>query len=205
MKNLYFAFSALLCAGVLAGTAFADSTFNGSGTSGTLVNSSETWLIQTNGNLGNWGSPGVGQSVARYGESAPAYGLALTFSGGSPIDVASIAAGNTVACVGNTSGDTTFCTIPSALWKAFQTGPDSIDFLAQSASADLIQSQQYFVNVFFSGAAPTSFSGVWLTSFTPTPPASTPEPSSIVLLATSLLALAGLARSAKLRRSSQRA
>lgn len=212
MKNLHLALCGIVCAGVLAGTAVADSTFSGSGSSGTLASSTETWQFNADGGaaktgyLNNWGSPGVGESVAAYGESSPAYGLMLTFSGGGAINAASISLGTAAGCTGNTSGDTTFCSVsPTTIWQAFQTGPDTIDFLAQSPSFDLTQGQYYFVNVFFNGATPTSFTGAWLTNFTPTPPSSTPEPSSILLLATGLLGLAALARSARFRGFTHRA
>lgn len=206
MKKIPLALCSLLCTGILAGTASADIAFSGSANSGTLASATETWQFNANGgattpgNLNNWGSPGVGLSVATYGEATPAYGLSLTFSGGSAIDVATLLAGNTTACVGSTSGETTFCSVsPTTLWKAFQTGPDTIDFLAQSLTADLTSGQQYFVNVFFNGATPSSFTGAWLTSFSTNPPASAPEPSSMLLLATALLGLLGFAGRARLR------
>lgn len=185
-------------------TARADSTFSGSGSSGSLSSLSETWVFNADGGaastgyLNNWGSPGVGLGSASYGESAPAYGFDITFTGGGPIDPASITLGNSSACAGTTTGGTTFCSENSAgvdVWEAFQVGADSIDFLAQNPSFSLSQGDPYFTNIFFDGTTPTSFTGTWLTNFTPTPPTPTPtitpEPSSLLLLGTGLVGIAG--------------
>ncbi|HLI76795.1 MAG TPA: PEP-CTERM sorting domain-containing protein [Acidobacteriaceae bacterium] len=194
----------ILCFGILSAVlpaaARADYMFSGSGTSGTLVSSSETWQFNHDGGaaatgyLNDWGSPGVSAGITTYGEPMAAYGFEITFSGGGTVDAASIATGNASACAGTTTGGTTFCNISTGddIWEAFQVGPDSIDFLAQNATFNLAQNDQYFVNIFFDGATPTSFTGSWLTSFTPTPPSSvTPEPSSLLLLATGFMGAAG--------------
>jgi hypothetical protein len=206
MKNFYLAMCGLICAGALVGTARADYTFSGSGSSGHLVGVSETWLFNadggaaTTGYLNNWGSPGVGAGVVAYGETSPAFGFTITFAGGSAINAASVTIGNGANCLGSTAGGSTFCTIgPTDIWQAFQTGPDTIDFLAQNSTFDLVNGQNYFVNIFFNGATPTSFTGAWLTSFTPVPPGTTPEPSSLLLLATAALGLAGKFGAGRLR------
>ncbi len=199
MKTFGVISAGLICVCTLAVSARADYMFSGSGTSGTLSSASETWQFNADGGaastgyLNNWGSPGVGSGVTAYGETSPAYGLEITFTGGGAIDPASITIGNDSACQGSTGGGTTFCnyTSGSDVFEAFLVGPDTIDFLAQSATYDVTMGEQYFVNIFFDGATPTAFTGSWLTSFTPTPPTSmTPEPSSMLLLGTGLLGIA---------------
>jgi hypothetical protein len=199
MKKLGIASLTLaLVAAMLPAAARADFAFAGSGASGTLTSPSETWVFNgdggaaTTGYLNNWGSPGVDRGLVGYGESSPAYGFEITFSGGGAIDPASVATGNGADCAGTTSGGTTFCT-DSDIWQAFLTGPDTIEFLAQNPGFDLPAGQTYFVNIFFDGTTPTSFTGAWLTSFTPTPGA-TPEPSALLLLGSGLVSIAGARR-----------
>jgi hypothetical protein len=98
--------------------------------------------------------------------------MEITFTGAGPIKSGSIAIGDGADCAGDETGGTTFCTIgPTDIWEGFTTGPDSVDFLAQSASFDLTPGQEYFVNILFSGSSigDPSFTGEFLTSFTPTP------------------------------------
>ena len=182
----------------------ADYTFSGSGSSGTLVGAGEIWTFNADGGaafigyLNDWSSPGVDAGNATYGETADAFGLDLTFTGGGTIDATSISIGNSSDCVGGTSGGTTFCTSgPSDAWVATQTGPDSISFLAQNASDYLVQGQDYFVNIFFDGATPTGLTGSWLTESTSTVPV--PEPGTIALLGSGVAALATFGFAAKRR------
>ncbi len=189
MKRMLLAITAAVFAVAAgAGSAHANYAFSGTGSSGTLVAASETWSFNYDNAVleQDWGSPGVGAGVVAYGESSPAFGMVITFQGeGVVIDSSSIAVGNGAGCVGSTFGGTTFCTLgPTDIWQAFQTGPNSIEFLAQDSSFFLSQNQDYFVNIFFSSSSvPTGFSGEWLTEFSPT---GVPEPVSVALLATGL-------------------
>lgn len=168
-----------------------------------LSASSETWLFNADGGavstgyLNDWGSPGVGAGEVPSGEAVNVYGMQITFTGGGPIDAASIAIGNSANCLGSTTGGTTFCTGSDDIWVATLAGADSINFLAQSAAFDLTPGEFYFVNIFFDGATPTAFSGDWLTTFTPTIGGSTPEPAAIGLVGfglASLLVISGRRR-----------
>jgi hypothetical protein len=181
--------------------ASANFVFSGSGTSGTFQGqASEPWELNADGgNPNNWGSPGVGNSVTPYLESQAAFGLDLTFFGVGPIDPASIVIGSAAACVGASSGGTTFCDTPvigETPWLAFLTGTNSIAFRAQDASRTLDPGEQFFVNVFFTGSTPPTdfrFEGVWLTDFSPTPDA-VPLPPALALFATGLAGMGWLAR-----------
>ena len=154
----------------VAGVAHADYGFSASGSSGVLVGAGEGWTYAYNDvqrenawiSVATDGSP----AGAQYYEAKQAYGLVLTFSGGSAIDVASIP-DQTSQCYGG-EGDTCF-----GVWKAVLRGPDSIEFVAQNPSDSLVESEYYYGSVLFTGAAPTSFTGAWLTSYAPT---AAPEP-----------------------------
>jgi hypothetical protein len=194
------ALPALLIFG-LTGHANANYAFSGSGSSGYLDPSvsGEPWEIPAQSGAPGWGSPGISYGITAYTQSEAAYGLDITFTGGGEITPGSIAIGNGAGCAGDTTGGTTFCTIsPTNIWEAFQTGPNSVDFRAQNASFNITQGEEYFVNVLYTGAAPTSFTGVWLTSFSP---GVVPEPATWLLFGCGMMGLAAV-REFMRRRSS---
>ena len=178
----------------IAAPAYADYAFSGAGTSGNLGNALETWSFNFDGGVGatglanNWGSPGVGAGTGTYSNADTAFGFDITFNGGSGFLGGSINTGNGAGCAGSTRGGTTFCTIsPINIWIAKQIDDYTITFRAQDATYFLSNGQDYFVNIFFAGDTPSSFTGKWITSFSPT--TSVPEPSTLALLG---LVLAGL-------------
>ena len=163
----------------VAGVAHADYSFSASGSNGTLVGAGEGWTYAYNDvrRENAWISTATDGSPAgaQYYEPAQAYGLVLNFSGGSAIDAASIPE-QTSPCYGD-GGSTCF-----GVWKAVLLGPNSIEFLAQSPSDGLVESEYYYGTVLFKGAAPTSFTGAWLTSYAPTPAAPEPEAWALTTL-----------------------
>lgn len=182
----------------LAGAARADISFSGTGTSGVLSAPSETWQFNADGGTleNDWGSPGVGAGEVVSGETVPVFGMTLDFTGGGTIDASSVAIGNGAACAGSTNGGTTFCTAnPSDIWVATVTGPSSISFIAQNPTFFLQPGQLYFVNVFFTGATPDSFTGTWLTTFSGS---GAPEPTTWGLM---LLGFGGAGYALRRRRA----
>jgi hypothetical protein len=193
---------ALALAVGLAPNSYANYTFSGSGTSGNFTGQAgEPFSVNFDGGtlMPDWGSPGVSAGVTPYLESSPAFGLILTFAGGGPINANQIAIGNGAACGGTTVGGTTFCTLSSTvndIWDAFLVGTNTIEFLAQDSSFYLTHGQNYFVNIFFDREAPTSFTGTWLTEFSPNP-TTVPEPATLSLIG---LGIAGIAVSRRRRK-----
>jgi hypothetical protein len=153
--------------------------------------------FQYGGTQPDWGMPGVDAGLTPYLGSAPAYGFVVSFTGEGPILPGSVQLGNASACTGSTGGGTTFCT-GGDIWQAFQTGPDTIQFLAQSPAYYLAPGADFFVNVFFSSDPPgptATFS--FNPDFDPTP---TPLPSAFWLFATALAGLVGYAWRRKIYR-----
>ncbi|HSV55158.1 MAG TPA: PEP-CTERM sorting domain-containing protein [Burkholderiaceae bacterium] len=181
---------------VCAAPAQADYVFSGAGMSGNLAPGVESWSFNFDGGAAagspgnNWGSPGVGAGLRPYSRAEAAYGFDITFVGGSGFLAGSVATGNGAACAGSTFGGTTFCTISDTnIWIATVVDANTIAFRAQDESFVLETGQNYFVNIFFAGATPTSFSGRWLTEFSPDP-GTVPEPGTLALLGLAAAALA---------------
>lgn len=187
-----------------AGAAHADYAFSGSGPTGVLVGAAETWSFNYDGGVlaNDWGSPGVGAGVTTYGQSQDAFGMTITFAGGGTIDASSVIIGNGAACAGSTYGGTTFCTSsPTDIWTATVINPYTINFIAQNPTFNLAQGQSYFVNIFFNGATPTSFTGKWLTEFTggPGPGGAVPEPATWAMMILGFGAVGSMARRSRRR------
>jgi len=189
-RTLMYLAVALLFVFTVSGSARADYSFSSSNPY--LASAGETWSFNYDGGStgasgdNNWGSPGVGAGVVDYGESIPAVGFEITFSGGGTIDPAEITTGDTVGCwTGASLGGTIFCgaTGGAPQWTADLVGPDTIAFWAP-AGTSLSSGEDYFVNIFFTGATPTGFQGEWIT----------PEPGTLTLLGSGLLGLIGFAR-----------
>ena len=185
-RTLMFLAVALLFVFTVAGSASADYAFSSSNPY--LASSGETWSFNYDVGVteNDWGSPGVGAGVVPYGESNPAVGFEITFSGGGTIDPAQITVGDTTGCwSGGSTGGTIFCgaTGGAPQWTADLVGPDTIAFWAP-AGTSLSSGEGYFVNIFFTGATPTGFQGEWIT----------PEPGTLTLLGSGLLGLIGFAR-----------
>lgn len=161
----------------------ADYLFSGSGTSGTLVAASETWMTGAAAPAGDfgWGSPGVNAGTTTYGEATPATNFEITFTG-DVLDAAQIAVGNAAGCAGTDTGGTTFCggNFAAGPWTAVLQTPSSIAFFAP-AGVSLASGDVYFVNIFLAGSAhAVTFSGLWSTA------TAVPEPASLALLGAAL-------------------
>lgn len=180
MRKALMAGAAAVGLMMMSQAANADYLFSGSGSSGTLVAPSETWMVGSanppTGDFG-WGSPGVNAGTTAYGEAVPATNFEITFSG-DVLDAAQIAIGNAANCGGTDTGGTTFCggDFSAGPWTAVLQSPSSIAFFAPPG-VNLAQGELYFVNIFLAGTAhPVSFTGRW----------SVPEPASLALLGAAL-------------------
>jgi hypothetical protein len=181
----------LFCTVVLSAIpAFADIPFSGSGASGTMA-PGVSWTYGCEyGYPDNWGSPGVGCGTIAWPGDVTVTDFEITFDlpSGVSIDPASLAVPYTLACgTGTAIGGTTFTDWTGSgcnWWTADLTSADSIAFYAPSGGA-MAPGDRYFVNIFFTGdPAGAAFSGAW----------TTPEPSTMMLLGSGLLGLAGLLR-----------
>lgn len=201
----------MVCPRLADASPFVIATFSGAGINsgdfGTLASPGEVWLINCSGtgpsgvpcpaNDFGWGSPGVGQSFAPYGESTPATDFEITFD--VPIDQGQITLGSGAGCAGSEGGGTTFCTDELVPWTASfnPSDPDSIAFFAPPGTS-LAPGEFYFVNIFLTGSLPMSeppfeFTGEW------TGGDNTPEPASLFLLGSGLAFGARVLRKSRTR------
>ena len=201
MKKSVFGLALCLCA-VTARADFIVIPFSGSGTSGTIA-PGEPWAINAFGTM-SWGSPGVGLGILAWpGPPTPQdiTDFTITFRGlpaGVTIDPASLA---TAAqdCAGGPGGGTVFCSeTPAAIYQwipSLSPDHDTITWEAPAGGA-LFGGDDYFVNIFFTGAVPgVTFTGAW-TSPVPVPE---PGPGLLLLLGTA----AGLCAAALRRRAAR--
>lgn len=164
----------VLAAASLAVAAHAGTvTFSGSGSSGTTSGGAAMPFAEDIDGTISWGIPGVdlGITTSPFGSPVDSFDLVFTGSGG--IDSASITLGNSSGCAGGDTGGTTFCTVASSTpWTATLVSADEIQFTANPGNL-LEPGEDFFVNVFFDGNAPTSFTGTATT---------VPEPATWGLL-----------------------
>jgi hypothetical protein len=164
--------------------------FSDSGTSGTIA-PGESWSVDDFGTF-SWGSPGVGEGVLPWpGPPTPQdiTDFTITFTGlptGVTIDPTSLAT-PAQDCAGNANGGTVFCSsFPSLFTQWIPTlsnGNDTITWEAP-AGISLNGGDNYFANIFFTGAVSSvTFTGGWSS---PTP---VPEPGSLLFVAAGLCAV----------------
>jgi hypothetical protein len=160
-----------------------DIDFSGSGPSGTLQ-TGQPFAYDFDGGVfePDFGIPGVGAGLATWeGPTVSSFEITFNLPAGVEIDPAMVAQGQIGDCVGGPAGGTAFCAQPyTTPWTAQLIGSNQLIFTATPGNY-LTTGDPFFLNIFFTGGDPNgaSFSG----AFT----ASTPEPSSFLLLGSGLL------------------
>jgi hypothetical protein len=157
--------------------------FSGSGSSGTITPGGQ-WVINAN-STDSWGIPGYGDGAINWpGPGGEINDLTITFSGlptGVEIDELS-----SDECTDDATG---LCDVATGTaWTGtISDGGAEVTFTAPDGTY-LGAGDPFFVNVLFSGDEGTTvtFTGGWSSPV--------PEPSSVILLLTTLLAVAFVAR-----------
>ncbi len=179
----------LLCMVMLASVAAMAGSipFSGSGSSGT-IDPGQPFSYDFAGALSeaNWGVPGVGAGLATWnGPTVDQFTITFDLAPGISIDPLNI--GST--CDGGPTSGTAFCASPyTQPWNVTTLTTDSITFTALPGGDLLINGDPFFVNIFFTGGDPAgaSFSGEWVSPV--------PEPGTLVIFGSGILALAGAFR-----------
>jgi PEP-CTERM motif len=180
---------ALLCMVMLASVAAMAGSipFSGSGSSGT-IDPGQPFSYDFAGALSeaNWGVPGVGAGLATWsGATVDQFTITFDLAPGISIDSMNLGA----TCDGGPTSGTVFCASPyTQPWNVTNLTTDSITFTASPGGDLLINNDSFFINIFFTGGDPigASFNGDWVTPV--------PEPGSLVLLSSGILAIAGAFR-----------
>ena len=194
-SNLKFAKAlAAIALAVCTISAHADIQFSGVGAGGNLISGAESWSIS----VLPVGDASIWSSSFNYGRAEAAYGMDITFEGAGGFLPGFVTMGNTLACGPSHIGSTTFCTVPppNHIWIGTVVDANSISFRAQEEDFLLSPGGHYDVRVFFSGAPPTSFTGRWLTEFSPEVLGSVPEPGTLAMLVSGLAVMTLIRRRA---------